>query len=111
MAKPRAETITRGSGNVFADLGFPDAEERQTKLRLAFAINGIVEERGLTQAAAAARLGVNQPKVSALARYQLDGFSVERLMTFLTALDRDVEIVIRKKPRGRAAARISVVAA
>lgn len=111
MAKPRAETITRGSGNVFADLGFPDAEERQTKLRLAFAINGIVSARGLTQAAAAARLGVNQPKVSALARYQLDGFSVERLMTFLTALDRDVEIVIRKKPRGRAAARISVVAA
>jgi predicted XRE-type DNA-binding protein len=48
---------------------------------------------------------------SALANYKLDGFSVERLMTFLTALDQDVEIVIRKKPRSRAAARISVVAA
>jgi predicted XRE-type DNA-binding protein len=57
------------------------------------------------------RLGLNQPKVSALRNYKLDGFSVERLMTLLTALDRDVEIVIRKKPRSRGVARISVVAA
>jgi predicted XRE-type DNA-binding protein len=96
---------------VFADLGYSDADERQTKLRLAYAINGIMDERRLTQAAAAARLSVNQPKVSALRNYKLDGFSVERLMTFLTALDRDVEIVIRRKPRSRTAARISVVAA
>ena len=60
---------------------------------------------------AAERLGINQPKVSALRNYKLDGFSVERLMTFLTALDRDVEIIIRRKPRSRTAARISVVAA
>ena len=105
------ETITRGTGNVFADLGYADADERQTKLRLAHAINGVVARRRLTQAAAAGKLGVNQPKVSALANYKLDGFSVERLMTFLTALDQDVEIVIRRKPRSRAAARISVVAA
>jgi predicted XRE-type DNA-binding protein len=104
-------TITRGSGNVFADLGYADAEERQTKLRLAHAINGVIARRRLTQAAAAEKLCINQPKVSALANYKLDGFSVERLMTFLTALDQDVEIVIRKKPRSRAAARISVVAA
>jgi predicted XRE-type DNA-binding protein len=103
--------IVRGTANVFADLGYPDAEERQTKLRLAYAINQIVEERQLTQAAAAKALGVNQPKVSALLNYKLDGFSVERLMTFLTALDRDVEIVIKKKPRSRVTARISVVAA
>ncbi len=77
----------------------------------AYAINGVITRRRLTQAAAAETLGVNQPKVSALANYKLDGFSVERLMTFLTALDRDVEIVIRKKPRSRAAARISVMAA
>jgi hypothetical protein len=69
------------------------------------------QRRGLTQAAAAEKLGINQPKVSALANYKLDGFSVERLMTFLTALDQDVEIVIRKEPRSRAAGRISVVAA
>ena len=105
------ETITRGTGNLFADLGYADADERQTKLRLAHAINVIVGRRRLTQAAAAELLGINQPKVSALARYKLDGFSVERLMTFLTALDRDVEIVIRKKPRSRPAGRISVVAA
>jgi predicted XRE-type DNA-binding protein len=110
-SKTSDTTITRGSSNVFADLGFVDAEERQTKLRLAYAINSVVERQRLTQAAAADKLGINQPKVSALANYKLDGFSVERLMTFLTALDQDVEIVIRKKPRSRAAGRISVVAA
>jgi predicted XRE-type DNA-binding protein len=107
----KARAIVRGSGNVFADLGLADAEERQTKLRLAHALNGIIAERRLTQDAAALRLGLNQPKVSALRNYKLEGFSVERLMLLLTALDRDVEIVIRKKPRSRAAARISVVAA
>ena len=106
-----AEKITRGSGNVFADLGYPDAEERQTKLRLAHALNAVVDARHLTQAAAAERLGLSQPKVSALQRYKLEGFSVERLMTFLTALGQDIEIVIRKKPRSRPAARITVVAA
>ncbi len=105
------ETITRGTGNVFADLGYADADGRQTKLRLAHAINGVIARRRLTQAAAAEKLHVNQPKVSALANSKLDGFSVERLMTFLTALDQDVEIVIRNKPRSRAAGRISVVAA
>lgn len=110
-SKGNARAITRGSGNVFADLGFADAEERQTKLRLAYALNTIMDAQRLTQAAAAARLGLNQPKVSALRNYKLEGFSVERLMTLLNALDRDVEIVIRKKPRSRATARISVVAA
>ncbi len=105
------ETITRGTGNVFADLGYADADERQTKLRLAHAINDVIARRRLTQAAAAEKLHVNQPKVSALANFKLDGFSVERLMTFLTALDQDVEIVIRNKPRSRPAGRISVVAA
>jgi len=102
-----SERIARGSGNVFADLGYKDAEDRQTKLRLAHALNRIIDERRLSQAAVAARLGINQPKVSALRHYKLEGFSVERLMTFLTALDRDVEIVIRKKPKSRSAARIA----
>ncbi len=110
-SKSKARAVTRGSGNVFADLGFADAEERQTKLKLAYALNEIVEARRLTQGAAATLLGLSQPKVSALRNYKLEGFSVERLMTLLTALDQDVEIVIRKKPRSRAAARISVVAA
>src|SRR4051794_6013046 len=105
MAKPTAEAsaetaeaITRGSTNVFADLGYADADERQTRLRLAHTINGVIARRRLTQAAAADKLGVNQPKVSALANYKLEGFSIERLMAFLTALDQDVEIVIRAKP-------------
>ena len=75
------------------------------------ALNTILDQRKWNQADAAARLGVNQPKVSALRNYKLEGFSVERLMTLLTALDRDVEIVIRKKPRSRGAARISVIEA
>ena len=110
-SESQSEAVIHGSTNVFADLGLRDAEERQTKLRLAYAINQILEESHHTQAAAARLLNVNQPKVSALLHYKLDGFSVERLMTFLTALDRDVQISIRKKPRSRIAARISVVAA
>src|ERR1700710_1719977 len=109
-SKPKTRDISRGSSNVFADLNFPDAEERQNKLGLAYALNTILDEQHLTQAAAAARLGLNQPKVSALRNYKLEGFSVERLMTLLNALDQDVEIVIRAKPRSRAVARISVVA-
>jgi predicted XRE-type DNA-binding protein len=92
----RKQPVARGTGNVFADLGFPDAAERQAKL---------------SQADAAKVLGVTQPKVSALRHYKLAGFSVERLMNLLAALDQDVEIVIRRKPRSRKAGRISVVAA
>lgn len=108
--KTGPDAITRGSGNVFADLNFPDAEERQTKLRLAHALNTVIDAQKLTQEAAALRLGLNQPKVSALRNYKLEGFSVERLMTLLNALDQDIEIVVRKKPKSRGA-KISVVAA
>jgi len=112
MAKRRGEsTITRGSTNVFEDLGYPDAAERQAKLRLAYALNQVVEQRGLTQTAAATLLGLSQPKVSALQNYKLAGFSVERLMNLLTALDQDIEIVIHRKSRSRKGGRITVVAA
>jgi predicted XRE-type DNA-binding protein len=113
MRRPNAESrrrITRGTGNVFADLGFHDAAERQAKLRLAYALNQVLDGRNLSQADAAKVLGVTQPKVSALRHYKLAGYSVERLMNLLTALDQDVEIVIRRKPRSRRVARISVVA-
>jgi predicted XRE-type DNA-binding protein len=105
------EPITRGTGNVFADLGFPDAAERQAKLRLAYALNQLLDGQAVSQAEAAKVLGVTQPKVSALRNYKLAGFSVERLLNLITALDQDVEIVIRKKPRSRKAGRITVVAA
>ena len=87
------------------------AEERQTMQRLAHAINGVIARRRLTQVTAADRLGMGQPKVSAFANYKLEGFSVERIMTLLTALDQDVEIVIRNMPRSRPSGRISVIAA
>ena len=103
------EEITRGSGNVFADLGLADADERQTKVKLALEINRILDELRLKQADVAGLLGINQPKVSALTNYKLDGFSVERLMGFLVALDRDVDIVIRPKASTKKKARLSVV--
>ncbi len=102
------QLVTRSSGNVFADLGLRNAGEKQTRVRLAVAIRQIIEARRLSQTQAAHLLNINQPKISALVNYQLDGFSVERLMHFLNALDRDVEIVIRKKPRSRRPARIVV---
>jgi len=111
MARAKSEIeVVPSSGNVFADLGLPDAEEKQTKVRLAVAINQIVQGKQLSQATAARRLNVNQPKVSALSNYQLGGFSVERLMNFLTALDRDVHIIIRRKARSRKLGRILVTA-
>jgi predicted XRE-type DNA-binding protein len=109
MASARnSDAVVPGSGNVFADLGLRDAEEKQTRVRLAVAINQIIESRLLSQTEAARVLDVNQPKISALMNYRLDGFSVERLLHFLNALDRDVEIVIRRKPRSRRSARITV---
>ena len=107
----RSEQITRGSKNVFADLGYSDAVERQAKLRLAYALNQVLEGRKLTQAKAAKVLGVTQPKISALRHYKLAGFSVERLMNLLTALDRDIDIVVKRKPASRRVGRIRVVAA
>ena len=103
--------IARGTGDLFPDLGYADAEEQQTKLRLDYAINGIFASKRLSQAGAAGRLGVGQPKISALAHCKLEGFSVERLMTFLTALDHDVETAIKRKARSRATGRVLVVAA
>jgi predicted XRE-type DNA-binding protein len=112
MAKRKGKpAVVPSSGNVFADLRLPNATEKQTKVRLAVTINQIIEEQALSQVAAARRLQINQPKISALSNYQLDGFSVERLMKFLTALDRDVEIVIRRRPSSRKPGTIFVTAA
>jgi predicted XRE-type DNA-binding protein len=107
MPGKAAESVVPSSGSVFADLGLPDAAELDTKARLCAAINRIVERERLSQADTATALGVNQPKVSALLRYKLEGFSVERLMNFLLALERDVEIVVKAKPLSRSA-RIAV---
>jgi predicted XRE-type DNA-binding protein len=103
MAKRAEDQVIRSSGNVFADLGLPDAAELDTKARLCATLNRIVERKRLTQADVAAALGINQPKVSALLHYKLEGFSVERLMHFLVALGHDVEIHIKATPRSRSA--------
>jgi len=109
-AKNRIEVVP-SSGNIFADLGRPNADEKQTKVQLAVAINDLIRRQQLSQSVAARRLNVNQPKVSALLNYQLQGFSVERLRKFRTALDRDVEIVIQHQSRGGKRGRILVTAA
>lgn len=90
-----ASNITEGSGNVFADLGLAEPGERQTKTRLAMVVNEVLKARRVKQVDAAALLHIPQSKVSALANYRLDHFSVEKLMSFLNLLERDVEIVIR----------------
>ena len=89
------------SGNVFEDLGLSATTELQAKADLAYEISRTIEDRGLTQAEAAEILGVDQPKVSALVRGRLTGFSMERLYRFLIALGKEIEIVVRPR-RSRA---------
>jgi predicted XRE-type DNA-binding protein len=91
--------VTKGSGNVFRDLGLADADVLQAKADLVFKISAIIEKRGLNQNDAARILDVSQPKISALLRGHLDGFSLERIMRFLAALDQKVEINVRPKSR------------
>lgn len=88
---------TPSSGNVFADLGLPDPEGLLAKAELVRQIDAIIHERGLSQTQAAAILGIDQPKVSALLNGRLSGFSMDRLVRFLLALDRDVQISVRPK--------------
>ena len=101
------ETVIRGSGNVFRDLGLADADVLQAKADLVFKISAIIEERRLTQVEAAQVLGVTQPKISALLRGRLDGFSLERIMRFLAALDQKVEIKVRAKSRRDRAVKVA----
>ena len=98
-----------GSGNVFEDLGHPRPAEALAKAELARKIAALITKSGLTQAGAAELLNIDQPKVSALVRGRLAGFSLDRLVRFLVLLGSDVEIVV--KPRRRAAARARVLVA
>ena len=107
MAKKR-EKVEVGSGNVFVDLGFADAGERKLRVKLAVQINELLAARKLPQAGVAALFGIAQPHVSELKNYKLSRFSSERLLRFLTQLDRDVEIVIRPKAKGRSEGHLRV---
>lgn len=101
--------ITIGSTNVFADLGYRNPDEALAKAQLAARIAEILKSRSLTQTAAAELFGVDQPKVSALLRGRLRGFSYERLLKFLTVLGCDVEIVVARPPKTRRHARGEVL--
>jgi len=93
------EKIQVSSGNVFADLGFQDAEERLLKVKLATKIAQLIENKGWTQAQTAERTGLDQPKVSRLLRGQLSGFSADRLFAVLNRLGHSVEVRISAKER------------
>ncbi len=101
---------SKGSGNVFKDLGFENPEEELAKVKLASMIYDIIENRKLSQKKAGAILGINQPKVSALKNGRLAGFSIERLFSFLRALDQDIDIVVHPKSKSKSRG-ISVTAA
>jgi predicted XRE-type DNA-binding protein len=87
--------IEQGSGNVFADLGFSNPDLALAKAELVKRIRELIEERQLTQVRAAKLLGLDQPKVSALVRGRVEGYSIDRLFRFLTALGQRVEITVR----------------
>jgi predicted XRE-type DNA-binding protein len=103
--------VTESSGNVFADMGLPEAEEELTKAQLASHIRQVIQRQRLTQVAAAAVMGIDQPKVSALLNGRLSSFSSERLMRLLTTLGQDVDITVRTTPPNRAKGRIRVLRA
>jgi predicted XRE-type DNA-binding protein len=105
------DDFTEGSGNVFADLGLPDPEQRLMKAELATRITDGIRARHLTQTRAAKLFGIDQPKISRLFRGQVAGFSIERLIHFLNLLGQDVEIVIRPtEARSGRTGRVRVVA-
>src|SRR5438132_1541995 len=106
MNKKKDYTI--GTGNIFVDLGFPDAEERMAKVNLALQINTLIKRKKLTQKAAAELLGIDQPKISALFTGKLSGFALERLFRFLTILGQDIIINISPKPRSKKIAHVIV---
>jgi predicted XRE-type DNA-binding protein len=100
--------FTPSSGNVFADLNLPQADDLLAKAELAAKIVAEIRRRRLTQSQAAALLGIDQPKVSALKQGKLSGFSIERLMRLLLVLGRDIEITVKGKSKSRSTARLWV---
>lgn len=110
--KTKAEAkipVTASSGNVFADIGVPDAGEELTKVQLASFIRAEIKRQRLPQVAAAQVMGIGQPKVSALMNGRLENFSSERLMRLLNALGQDIEIKVRPKPHNRLTGRTCIV--
>jgi predicted XRE-type DNA-binding protein len=100
MTKRKLPAHEVGSGNIFADLGLPNAEEHQLKAAMVVQLDRLIKARKLPQIAAAKLLRIKQPDLSNILRGHYQGFSVERLMRMLTAFDQDIEITLR--PHGKA---------
>lgn len=114
MSKHKASdrvAVYAGSRNVYADLGYPDADQMLVKAQLVSKIAEIIQRRGLTQVEAAKLLVLTQPKISAMLRGQFRGFSERKLIDCLISLGRDVQIVIKEAPPRRTSGKLTVVEA
>jgi predicted XRE-type DNA-binding protein len=105
----QASEPIKSSGNIFADLGLENAEEELLKAQLAHAIRRLIQTSGFTQAEAARHMGTSQPKVSAILGGKLAGFTSDRLLEYVRALECDVQITITRKPADREHGSVSVV--
>lgn len=103
------EVVEESSGNVYVDLGIPEADDMLVKASLATKIGEIIKKRHLTQQQAAEILGITQPKLSGMLRGQFRGISEAKMLECLNRLGRDVQIVVRKAPRSHISGRTSVV--
>lgn len=109
MAGKKNDAVIAGSGNVFEDLGRADSEDRKLRVQLAARLNELIDEKRLSQTLLAERFGIPQPHVSDLRHYKLNRFSSERLIRFLTLLDRDIDIVIRPRDEAHKTGHVSVL--
>lgn len=107
-ARPQGVQIEKGSGNVYADLGYPDSEDMLIKAQLVTKIAEIIQQRRLTQAQAAKLLRLTQPKISRLLRGEFRGISERRLLQCLTRFGRDVQIIVKQTPQQRAQGRLTI---
>jgi predicted XRE-type DNA-binding protein len=106
MTKRKME-IHESSGNVFADLGLPDSEQRLLKAKIVNELHRLIKERGLTQVKAAKLIGIHQPDLSHLLRGDFEDYSTERLMKMLTVFEQDIEIVMKPNRRAGKPGRIT----
>ena len=109
--KKKLPAHTKGSGNIFADLGLPSAEEHQLKAALVVQLKRLIAERELSQVSAAKLVEMKQPDLSKLLRGQLKSVSVEKLLRMLTAFDQDVEITVKPHRKRGEAGRITFIPA
>ena len=103
--------VEMSSGNIFADLGLPDAETHFLKAQIVSEIYRLTHERKLTQIQAGKLMGISQPEVSRLFKGNFREYSIDRLMSFLTAFDRDVDIVVRPHKKAGKTGRITFTSA